>query len=215
MSSVGGVGSTAAERLRLFLTPPASSVESTQSAARTLSSSASATAAGSTTAETNENGVAALWQQIEAAIEAALRSLDSSSASAAEVMDAVHGAVDRTLRANGVDPGSRPEPPAGGARPEGPPPGGAAGPGAPPPGGPPMGPPPEGESDGISSLIDRLLEENGFDADAIRQELRESWSTAAAGVSSSSGESASATSQGAALAALALIPFSEGVDAQV
>ena len=130
----------------------------------------------------SSSGLSALQDEIKEAVTAAVSGLDKSS-SAETIMKAVKGAIDSTLKANGIEPPSGtggprgPGGPGGPGKPGGPPPSGAGGPGGP--GGPSPGASKadasssstETEEDPLRALIDSILAANGFNVDKIKDEL--------------------------------------------
>jgi hypothetical protein len=139
-------------------------INATSTAAARSTGTAASSLTQISTSSDNPDGVESLQDQIKAAIAAALQSLDKTS-SADTIMNTIKNAVDQTLRANGI------EPPSGPGGPGGPPPSGSA-------------PPPGGSSrtdksgNDLMSIIDSLLQQNGFDPAAIRSQLQQEMSAA-------------------------------------
>lgn len=188
MNAVGSIGDSSAQRLQALLMMQTLTAAGTAKAQSTESTTNVLSAAGAATG--NPNGMAALREQIEEAIAAALAALDKTS-SAQEVMQAIKDAIDQTLRDNGIDAESMqsaaPPPPPAGAM-------------------PPAGGPRADDSDGesLETVIDRLLEESGFDAQEIKLELQQAMAASASGT-----ESTSAT-----LTLILQLPLDAGVDTQ-
>jgi hypothetical protein len=195
MTGISSIQNSSAERLQMLLMQQALSTAGTTTTQMTESATSAVSSADESTS--NPNGMAALQEQLEEAIAEALASLDKTSG-AEEVMDAVKSAIDETLQANGIDTEAMqgaPPPPPDGAPPNGAPPAG---------GPPPAGPPPaESSENSLTSMIDRLLEEYGFDPEEIKRELQEAMTAAAnAGTSNTS------------LALAMQLPLNSGIDTQ-
>jgi hypothetical protein len=188
MMAVGSIGDSSAQRLQALLMMQALTAAGTTAAQSTESTTNVLSGAGAATG--NPNGMAALQEQIEQAIATALGSLDKTS-SAQEVMQTIKDAIDQTLRANGIDvesmQGSAPSPPPGDGTPA-------------------VGGPQSNDADGksLEALIDRLLDENGFDAQEIKRELQQAMASSVTGT-----ESTSAT-----MTLIMQFPLSGGVDTQ-
>ena len=200
MTGIGSIGAVSTQNWELLLLKSASS-----------SSGNAATSATGTSG--NSQGVSALKEQLEEAIRSALSGIDRS-APAKTILDAVRNAVDSTLKANGIEPPKGP----GGPPPGGPPPGGPGGPGGA--GGAPSGAQRSGgDQDGdestddpLRALIDRVLEEQGFDLKRIQEEMKAN-APAVAGSSTSTNGSSSANDAASIWIALLAQIQKGGVDA--
>ena len=192
MSGIGSVTSSNSELLRILLLQQTSTLQSSNS---TDASSVDQTgASNSGTATDDSKGLKGLMKQIEQAVAAALASLDKL-AGAQQVMDTIKNAIDSTVKANGVSLGF----PAGGSG--APSTGQADAAGAKRPSGPP---PAGGPGGGMGALLDKLLEENGFDPEKIKSELQQARTDTAS----------SATGASATMMLILQLPANSGVDAQ-
>jgi hypothetical protein len=146
MSGISGIAGSNSQDMYILL----QQISRTQSATAANAATTSTSAASSTGSSGSTNTLESLRKAIEEAVAQALADLDENS-SAETVMKTVKSAVDGALKAAGIEP---PPPPPDGVRPPGGP-GGAAGAG-----------------DDFVSMLDQLLEENGFDPEKIKEELR-------------------------------------------
>jgi hypothetical protein len=177
MSGLDRIGATSSQDMYVLL-QQISRVQTgtTRAGQATASGSTSAVASGST------NTMESLRKAIEEAVAKALGSLDKNS-SAETVMNTLKSAVDGAMKAAGIEP---PRPPDGARGPGGP---GAAG----------------GPGNDFMSLLDQLLQENGFDPEKIKEELQ----------SQESGAMQTAGTSSVTLNLLMYLPATGGVDTEV
>ena len=124
-------------------------ISRTQAATAANAATTSTSVAASTGSSGSTNTLESLRKAIEEAVAQALGGLDKNS-SADTVMKTVKSAVDGALKAAGIEP----PPPPDGAQP----PGGTGG--------------AAGSGDNFVSMLDQLLQENGFDPEKIKEGLR-------------------------------------------
>ncbi len=177
MSGISGIAGSNSQDMYILL----QQISRTQSATAANAATTSTSAAAPTGSSGSTNTLESLRKAIEEAVAQALAGLDKNS-SAETVMKTVKSAVDGALKAAGIEP----PPPPDGARPPGGP-GGAAGAG-----------------DDFVSMLDQLLEENGFDPEKIKEELR----------SQSAGTQQTPGTASLTLNLLMYLPATGGVDTQ-
>jgi hypothetical protein len=176
MSGLDRIGATSSQDMYVLLQQISRMQTGSARAGQATAGSTSAGASGST------NTMESLRKAIEEAVAKALGNLDKNSG-AETVMNTVKSAVDGAMKAAGIEP---PRPPDGARGPGGP--GRAGGPG-----------------NDFMSLLDQLLQENGFDPEKIKEELQ----------SQESGAMQTAGTSSVTLNLLMYLPATGGIDTEV
>jgi hypothetical protein len=177
MSGISKIAGSNSQDMYVLLQQISRTQAATAANAATASTSASVSAGSSGSTNTLDS----LRKAIEEAVAQALAGLDKNS-SAEAVMKTVKSALDGALKAAGIEP---PRPPDGAQPPGGP---GAA----------------AGAGDNFVSMLDQLLQENGFDAEKIKEGLR----------SQSAGTAQTPGTTALTLNLLMYLPATGGVDTQ-